>query len=135
MEQTKTAEQKVALWNSNYTKAWVSNFMIFFSFMLLTPLLPLYMSEEFGADKDLIGRVFVQYIKPCHLFFGQPRKGYFAFTLHKHRTPCTDTEIHLCTIFMIVVVACHVKLPPVRKRISVHITGEPGRIQSKGSVL
>ena len=76
MEQTKTAEQQVALWNSNYTKAWVSNFMIFFSFMLLTPLLPLYMSEEFGADKDLIGMVLSGYTLTALLV--RPFSGYFV---------------------------------------------------------
>ena len=76
MEQTKTTEQKVALWNSNYTKAWVSNFMIFFSFMLLTPLLPLYMSEEFGADKDLIGMVLSGYTLTALLV--RPFSGYFV---------------------------------------------------------
>ena len=76
MEQTKTAEQKVALWNSNYTKAWVSNFMIFFSFMLLTPLLPLYMSVEFGADKDLIGMVLSGYTLTALLV--RPFSGYFV---------------------------------------------------------
>jgi len=49
------------LWNSNYTKVWLANFMIFFSFMLLTPLLPIYLSEQFGADKDTIGFVLFGY--------------------------------------------------------------------------
>ena len=67
---------KIALWNSNYTKAWISNFMIFFSFMLLTPLLPLYMSEEFGADKDLIGMVLSGYTLTALLV--RPFSGYFV---------------------------------------------------------
>lgn len=49
------------LWNANYTKVWLANFMIFFSFMLLTPLLPIYLSEHFGADKDMIGTVLFGY--------------------------------------------------------------------------
>ena len=49
------------LWNSNYIKVWSANFMIFFSFMIVTPLLPLYLSEEFGADKDTIGLVLSGY--------------------------------------------------------------------------
>jgi len=49
------------LWNANYTKVWLANFMIFFSFMLLTPLLPIYLSEQFGADKDTIGFVLFGY--------------------------------------------------------------------------
>ena len=49
------------LWNANYLKAWTSNFMLFFSFMLLTPLLPIYMSETFHADKQMIGIVLSGY--------------------------------------------------------------------------
>lgn len=49
------------LWNANYTKVWAANFMIFFSFMLLTPLLPIYLSEQFGADNDTIGMVLFGY--------------------------------------------------------------------------
>lgn len=49
------------LWNSNYVKVWLANFMIFFSFMLLTPLLPTYLSESFHADKDTIGMVLSGY--------------------------------------------------------------------------
>lgn len=55
------AETRERLWNANYTKVWVANFMIFFSFMLLTPLLPIYLSEHFGADKDTIGVVLFGY--------------------------------------------------------------------------
>ena len=49
------------LWNSNYIKVWLANFMIFFSFMVMTPLLPLYLSETFAADKDMIGIVLSGY--------------------------------------------------------------------------
>lgn len=49
------------LWNANYTKVWIANFMIFFSFMLLTPLLPIYLSEQFAANKDTIGWVLFGY--------------------------------------------------------------------------
>ena len=43
------------LWNGNYLKVWTANFMIFFSFMLLAPLLPLYLSDTYQASKDTIG--------------------------------------------------------------------------------
>lgn len=52
---------KEKLWNGNYVKIWLANFMIFFSFMLLTPLLPTYLSETFHADKDTIGMVLSGY--------------------------------------------------------------------------
>lgn len=54
-------EVKEKLWNSNYTKVWIANFMIFFSFMLLAPMLPLYMSDTFDANKDIIGIVLSGY--------------------------------------------------------------------------
>lgn len=49
------------LWNANYVKVWLANFMIFFSFMLLTPLLPIYLRDTFSADKDTIGMVLFGY--------------------------------------------------------------------------
>lgn len=48
-------EEKPKLWNSNYLKIWIGNFLIHFSFTLIVPLLPLYLSETFGANKQTIG--------------------------------------------------------------------------------
>ena len=47
--------EKERLWNRNYCKVMAANFMLFFAFYVLTPLLPLYLSEHFGATKDVIG--------------------------------------------------------------------------------
>ncbi len=52
---------KERLWNSNYCKVMTANFTLFFAFYLLTPLLPLYLSETFGATKDVIGLVLSGY--------------------------------------------------------------------------
>ncbi len=49
------------LWNANYVKVWVANFMIFFSFYLLSPLLPIYLYDTFQADNDTIGLVLCGY--------------------------------------------------------------------------
>ena len=49
------------LWNRQYLKAWGANFTLFFAFMLLTPLLPIYLKERFAADKDAIGMVLSGY--------------------------------------------------------------------------
>lgn len=49
------------LWNGNYIKVMTANFMLFFAFYLLTPLLPLYLSEQFHATKDAIGLVLSGY--------------------------------------------------------------------------
>ncbi len=57
----KTEQPQERLWNANYLRVWVANFMIFFSFMLLTPLMPSYLSEVFSADKQTIGIVLSGY--------------------------------------------------------------------------
>ena len=49
------------LWNRNYCKVMAANFTLFFAFYILTPLLPLYLSEHFGATKDIIGLVLSGY--------------------------------------------------------------------------
>ena len=50
--------------------------MLYFSFMVLTPLLPLYLSEAFGADKDTIGLVLSGYAVTALLI--RPFSGYFV---------------------------------------------------------
>lgn len=53
--------KKERLWNANYCKVMAANFTLFFAFYLLTPLLPLYLSEHFNATKDVIGLVLSGY--------------------------------------------------------------------------
>lgn len=64
------------LWNSNYCKVMAANFALFFAFYLLTPLLPLYMSENFHATKGVIGMVLSGYTLTAMLF--RPFSGYFV---------------------------------------------------------
>ena len=64
---TMESEKKVAtgsmkLWNREYNKVMVCNFLLFFAFYLLTPLLPLYLDQQFDADKDMIGLVLSGYV-------------------------------------------------------------------------
>ena len=53
-----------------------ANFTLFFAFYVLTPLLPLYLSEHFGATKDVIGLVLSGYTITALLF--RPFSGYFV---------------------------------------------------------
>ena len=62
------------LWNRNYCKVMAANFSLFFAFYVLTPLLPLYLSEHFGATKDMIGLVLSGYTSTALLF--RPFSGY-----------------------------------------------------------
>lgn len=70
--------ESIPLWNSNYLKVWSANFMIFFSFMLLTPLLPLYLADRFAADKEMIGLVLSGYTLTALLI--RPFSGYLVDT-------------------------------------------------------
>lgn len=54
-------ETRDRLWNVNYVKVMLNNFFLHFAFYLLTPLLPLYLSDTFGASKDMIGLVLSGY--------------------------------------------------------------------------
>lgn len=69
-------EQKEKLWNINYVKVWLANFMIFFSFMIVTPLLPLYLSDTYSADKDTIGFVLSGYTLTA--LVARPLAGYLV---------------------------------------------------------
>lgn len=55
-------EELERLWNRDYCVAMAGNFMMFFAFYLLTPLLPIYLDEQFGASKDMIGVVLSGYV-------------------------------------------------------------------------
>ena len=66
------------LWNRNYCKVMAANFTLFFAFYVLTPLLPLYLSEHFGATKDVIGLVLSGYTITALLV--RPFGGYVVDT-------------------------------------------------------
>lgn len=53
-----------------------ANFMLYFAFYVLTPLLPLYLSERFGTTKDMIGIVLSGYTVAALIF--RPFSGYIV---------------------------------------------------------
>lgn len=72
------------LWNSNYNKAMISNFALAFAFYILTPLLPIYLSERFGATKDIIGLVLSGYTIAALVF--RPFSGYIVDSFNRKKT-------------------------------------------------
>lgn len=52
---------KPKLWTGDYLKVWIANFLMYFAFYLVTPLLPLYLRDVFMADKATIGVVLSGY--------------------------------------------------------------------------
>ena len=71
------------LWNRNYCKVMAANFSLFFAFYVLTPLLPLYLSEHFGATKDVIGLVLSGYTITALVF--RPFSGYLVDSFPRKR--------------------------------------------------
>ncbi|MCQ2325845.1 MAG: MFS transporter [Paludibacteraceae bacterium] len=67
------------LWNSEYLKVWGSNFLMNFAFWLLTPLLPLYLTDTYGANKEVIGLVLSGYAAAALLI--RPFSGYLVDSL------------------------------------------------------
>lgn len=52
---------KEKLWNRNYIAVCMANFLLFFAFYLLLPMLPLYLRDTFSADRQLIGIILSGY--------------------------------------------------------------------------
>lgn len=71
------------LWNSEYIKVMTVNFMLFFSFYLLMPLLPIYLDAEFHTDKDLIGLILSGYVVATLLV--RPFSGFMVDTFDRHK--------------------------------------------------
>ena len=67
---------KEKLWNDGYLKIWFGNFLIHFSFTLIVPLLPLYLSETFGANKETIGLCLAGYTVMALII--RPFSGYLV---------------------------------------------------------
>ncbi|MBO5180810.1 MAG: MFS transporter [Paraprevotella sp.] len=61
-QDTSSQVPSTKLWNREYIKVMLCNFLLFFAFYLLTPLLPLYLAEQFHTDKDTIGLVLSGYV-------------------------------------------------------------------------
>lgn len=76
-------KRKERLWNRNYCMAMVGNFMLFFSFYILTPLLPIYLDAQFGVEKDVMGLVLSGYVIAALVV--RPFSGFIVDTFDRKR--------------------------------------------------
>lgn len=83
MEKTPDTPKREKLWNAQYCKAMAGNFMLFFSFYLLTPLLPIYLDRQFAADKDTMGLVLSGYVVAALL--ARPFSGFIVDTFNRKK--------------------------------------------------
>ncbi len=83
------------LWNCNYIKVMITNFMLYFAFYLLTPLLPIYLSENYNATKDTIGIVLSGYTIAALVI--RPFSGFLVDSFDRK---------HILLIFLTLFTAC-----------------------------
>lgn len=76
-------ETKQKLWNTEYVKVMTANFMMYFAFYILTPLLPIYLSEKFGATNDVIGLVLSGYTIASLVV--RPFSGFFVDSFNRKK--------------------------------------------------
>ncbi|MGL4332564.1 MAG: MFS transporter [Bacteroidales bacterium] len=57
MDKSTTAK----LFTSSYLFTFMSNFLMFFAFYMLLPVLPMYLTDQFGAGKSLVGAILASY--------------------------------------------------------------------------
>lgn len=69
-------EGKEKLWNGNFVKVFAGNFLLFFAFYVIMPILPLYLRDTFDADKQMIGVVLSGYTLTALLV--RPFGGYIV---------------------------------------------------------
>lgn len=69
-------EGKEKLWNGNFVKVFTGNFLLFFAFYVIMPILPLYLRDTFDADKQMIGVVLSGYTLTALLV--RPFGGYIV---------------------------------------------------------
>lgn len=76
-------EASEKLWNGEYIKVMLCNFLLFFAFYLLAPLLPIYLDEQFDADKDMLGLVLSGYVVATLLV--RPFSGFVVDTFNRKK--------------------------------------------------
>ena len=69
------------LWNGNFMKVFTGNFLLFFAFYVIMPVLPLYLHDTFDADKGMIGIVLSGYTLTALLV--RPFSGWFVDSFNR----------------------------------------------------
>ena len=85
------ATQKPALWTRNFVTVAAANFLLFFSFYQLLPILPLYIIEKFQTDNATAGFIISLYTIGV---FSAILSQYFLWTFFSN----LKNEVSLSTI-------------------------------------
>ena len=80
-------KETAKLWNANFIKVSAANFLLFFAFYLLMPLLPLYLNDTFHSTKDVIGAVLSGYTVAA--LIARPFSGFLVDTFPRKQVLLT----------------------------------------------
>lgn len=80
---TASGTARPRLWTAGFKAVTAGNFLLFFSFYLLLPVLPMYMAEAFAADKAVTGLVLASYTVMALLV--RPVSGFLVDTFPRKR--------------------------------------------------
>ena len=92
-------EGRPRLWTPSFCAVAAGNFLLFFSFYLLLPILPMYVGETFGADKALTGMVLASYTIMALLV--RPVSGYMVDSFPRKKLLIICYTIFFAYIFNI----------------------------------
>lgn len=95
-----TAPKQEKLWGKEYWKVMTTNFLLFFAFYLLTPLLPIYLDAQFDANKDIIGLVLSGYVVAT--FLVRPFSGFVVDTFNRKKV------LTICFLFFFICFAGYI---------------------------
>lgn len=101
MAETKCSSGKSdRLWNRDYIKVMISNFLLFFAFYIIMPLLPIYLNDQFRADKDMIGIVLSGYVVATLLV--RPFSGFLVDSFDRKKV------LTICFLFFFICFAGYI---------------------------
>lgn len=84
------------LWNRNYVFVMLANFLLFFSLYNLMPILPIYLADELGAGRDIIGEVMGGFIITGLMI--RPFSGYIVDSFPRKKVLMVCYLVFRCSI-------------------------------------
>ena len=84
---------KEKLFTSSYICAWIANFLLFFSFYLIMPLLALFLMKKFSVEESVVGAILSCYTLAC--LFIRPFSGYLVDAFPRKK-------LYLCALFFFI---------------------------------
>ena len=79
----KKSDSEEVLWSKNFIIILAGSFLMFFAFFLLMPILPMFLKEQFDADKSTIG--FALFVYSVMALIIRPFAGYMVDNFSRYK--------------------------------------------------